>query len=137
MFWKRMFGKKPAAEQTAPEQEPEQLQEQQQEEQHEQSVEEEQQKSSGFFKRLVSGLEKTKQQFVSKVEQITTGRKVDESLFEELEEVLIQQTGVPPPSRGSALIGLEESMHEECARCLENGGLLKNAAFEDTEESPM
>ena len=82
--------KKPAAEQTAPEQEPEQLQEQQQEEQHEQSVEEEQQKSSGFFKRLVSGLEKTKQQFVSKVEQITTGRKVDESLFEELEEVLIQ-----------------------------------------------
>ena len=90
MFWKRMFGKKPAAEQTAPEQEPEQLQEQQPEEQHEQSVEEEQQKSSGFFKRLVSGLEKTKQQFVSKVEQITTGRKVDESLFEELEEVLIQ-----------------------------------------------
>ncbi|HAN94238.1 MAG: signal recognition particle-docking protein FtsY [Limnochordia bacterium] len=45
---------------------------------------------SGFFRKLVSGLEKTKQNLVAKVEQITSGRKVDEALFEELEEVLIQ-----------------------------------------------
>ncbi len=63
MFWKRMFGDKPAPEQA---------------------------KESGFFKKLVSGLEKTKQNLVSKVEQITSGRRVDESLFEELEEVLIE-----------------------------------------------
>lgn len=63
MFWKRMFGDKPAPEQP---------------------------KESGFFKKLVSGLEKTKQNLVSKVEQITSGRRVDESLFEELEEVLIE-----------------------------------------------
>src|SRR5690554_7906158 len=50
----------------------------------------EQPKESGFFKKLVSGLEKTKQNLVSKVEQITSGRRVDESLFEELEEVLIE-----------------------------------------------
>ncbi|HBG09938.1 MAG: signal recognition particle-docking protein FtsY [Firmicutes bacterium] len=50
----------------------------------------EQAKESGFFKKLVSGLEKTKQNLVSKVEQITSGRRVDESLFEELEEVLIE-----------------------------------------------
>jgi len=63
VFWKRMFGDKPAPEQP---------------------------KESGFLKKLVSGLEKTKQNLVSKVEQITSGRRVDESLFEELEEVLIE-----------------------------------------------
>ena len=46
--------------------------------------------SARFFQKLVSGLEKTKQGFVDKVEQIMTGRKVDEELFEELEEALIQ-----------------------------------------------
>lgn len=63
MFWKKMFGeeKKP-----------------------------ERQKEQGFFQKLVSGLEKTKQGFVDKVEEIMTGRKVDEELFEELEEALIQ-----------------------------------------------
>jgi hypothetical protein len=30
---------------------------------------------SGFFRKLVSGLEKTKQNLVAKVEQITSGRK--------------------------------------------------------------
>lgn len=52
--------------------------------------EKDQEKEKGFFKRLLSGLEKTKKQLVSKVEEITSGRKVDESLFEELEEVLIE-----------------------------------------------
>jgi len=69
VFWKRMFGDKSASEKA-----------------QEASGEQE----SGFFRKLVSGLEKTKQNLVAKVEQITSGRKVDEALFEELEEVLIQ-----------------------------------------------
>ncbi len=72
VFWKRMFGAEKKQEQ--------QQQQQQQEEKAQR----------GFFQKLVSGLEKTKQGFVDKVEQIMTGRKVDEELFEELEEALIQ-----------------------------------------------
>lgn len=68
MFWKKMFGEKSA---TVPE---------------EKKLEKEQ----GFFQKLVSGLEKTKHGFVYKVEQIMTGRRVDEELFEDLEEALIQ-----------------------------------------------
>ena len=71
MFWKKMFG---AKDNTPPVEE--------------QIVEE--QKEQGFFQKLVSGLEKTKQSFVHQVERIMTGRKVDEELFEELEEILIQ-----------------------------------------------
>lgn len=47
-------------------------------------------KEQGFFKKLAGGLEKTKVGFVQKVEAIMTGRKVDEELFEDLEEALIQ-----------------------------------------------
>ena len=65
MFWKRMFG-------------------------DEKKQEKEKDKEQGFFQKLVSGLEKTKQGFVERVDVIMTGRKVDEELFEELEEALIQ-----------------------------------------------
>lgn len=45
----------------------------------------------GFFNRLKEGLSKTRKSFVEKVEQVVVGRKtIDEELFEELEEVLIQ-----------------------------------------------
>lgn len=45
----------------------------------------------GFFAKLKEGLTKTRDQFVSKVEEILTGRrKIDEDLYEELEEVLIR-----------------------------------------------
>lgn len=44
----------------------------------------------GFFDRLKQGLTKTKDGFVGKVEQLVKGRKIDETLFEELEEILIQ-----------------------------------------------
>lgn len=71
LFWKKMFG---AKDNTPPVEE--------------QIVEE--QREQGFFQKLVSGLEKTKQSFVHQVERIMTGRKVDEELFEELEEILIQ-----------------------------------------------
>lgn len=88
MFWKKMFGKK-----TAEQPEEQTIEEKPSEEkpqEPEQQQEKEKEKEKGFFKKLVSGLEKTKQNFVYKLEEITTGRKVDEALFEELEEALIQ-----------------------------------------------
>ncbi|MDA8229168.1 MAG: signal recognition particle-docking protein FtsY [Desulfitobacterium hafniense] len=46
---------------------------------------------AGFFAQLKEGLAKTRQSFVEKVEQIFTGRgKIDEDMYEELEEVLIR-----------------------------------------------
>ncbi|HHY28299.1 MAG TPA: signal recognition particle-docking protein FtsY [Desulfitobacterium dehalogenans] len=46
---------------------------------------------AGFFTKLKEGLTKTRDQFVTKVEEILTGkRKIDEELYEELEEVLIR-----------------------------------------------
>jgi fused signal recognition particle receptor len=45
----------------------------------------------GFLSKLKEGLTKTRDQFVTKVEEILTGRrKIDEELYEELEEVLIR-----------------------------------------------
>ncbi|HEX3015678.1 MAG TPA: signal recognition particle-docking protein FtsY [Desulfobacteria bacterium] len=46
---------------------------------------------AGLFARLKEGLTKTRQGLVGKVEELITGRKrIDEELYEELEEVLIQ-----------------------------------------------
>lgn len=46
---------------------------------------------AGFFAKLKEGLTKTRDQFVSKVEELLTGhRKIDEELYEELEEILIR-----------------------------------------------
>ena len=46
---------------------------------------------AGFFAKLKEGLTKTRENFVGKVEQVFTGRKkIDEELYEELEEVLIR-----------------------------------------------
>lgn len=46
---------------------------------------------AGFFARLKEGLTKTRQNFIDKVEEVFTGRKkIDEQLYEELEEVLIR-----------------------------------------------
>ncbi|MDD2233453.1 MAG: signal recognition particle-docking protein FtsY [Desulfitobacteriaceae bacterium] len=45
---------------------------------------------AGFFSQLKAGLTKTRQNFVQRVEELLTGRrKIDEELYEELEEVLI------------------------------------------------
>ncbi|GAB6157686.1 signal recognition particle-docking protein FtsY [Desulfotomaculum varum] len=45
----------------------------------------------GFFSRLKESLTKTRQTFIEKIDQVVTGRKgIDEELYEELEEVLIQ-----------------------------------------------
>jgi fused signal recognition particle receptor len=43
----------------------------------------------GFFDKLKDKLTKTRQGFIEKVESIFTGRKIDESTLEELEELLI------------------------------------------------
>ena len=46
---------------------------------------------AGFFAKLKAGLTKTRENFVEKIEQVFTGRKkIDEELYEELEEVLIR-----------------------------------------------
>ena len=46
---------------------------------------------AGFFAKLKEGLTKTRENFVGKIEEILTGRKkIDEELYEELEEVLIR-----------------------------------------------
>lgn len=45
----------------------------------------------GFFSKLKEGLAKTRQGFVSKIESLVRGgKKIDEELYEELEELLIQ-----------------------------------------------
>lgn len=45
----------------------------------------------GFFNRLKESLSKTRHSFIEKIDQVVTGRKgIDEDLYEELEEVLIQ-----------------------------------------------
>ncbi|MEG1501369.1 MAG: signal recognition particle-docking protein FtsY [Clostridiales bacterium] len=44
----------------------------------------------GFFSKLTAGLSKTRDNLIGKVNQVFTGRKIDEDLFEELEEALIQ-----------------------------------------------
>lgn len=51
---------------------------------------------AGLFQRLKKGLSRTKDGFVSQVERLVTGRSIDEELFEELEDLLIQaDVGVP------------------------------------------
>lgn len=47
-------------------------------------------KKVGFFQRLKDGLKKTRQEFISKVEHLFSGGAINDQLFEELEEILIQ-----------------------------------------------
>lgn len=45
----------------------------------------------GFFAKLKEGLTKTRENFISKIENLVSrGKKIDEELYEELEELLIQ-----------------------------------------------
>ncbi|SDC01008.1 MULTISPECIES: signal recognition particle-docking protein FtsY [unclassified Candidatus Frackibacter] len=53
--------------------------------------EEEEEEEGGFFSRLKNGLDKTRDVFASQVNNLFTGRsKIDDELYEELEEILIQ-----------------------------------------------
>lgn len=51
---------------------------------------EETQSSKSLFSRLKQGLSKTKSNFIDRIEQLVSGRTIDEELFEELEDILIQ-----------------------------------------------
>lgn len=124
MFWKRIFGKKGQKKkeeerqiqedslvtESEPQDEPELDLETEVEVEEEKTelpmddkseaelpvVEESPPAKQNFFQRLKTGLSKTRKGFVDRVEQLVTGRKVDEELFEELEELLIQaDVGVP------------------------------------------
>lgn len=67
----------------------------------------------GFFERLKSGLKKTKEGFVNKVSSIFTGRtNIDDDLFEELEEVLIQ-ADVGVKTTFTLIEKLKEDVEEE------------------------
>jgi len=45
----------------------------------------------GFFSRLKEGLTKTRQGFFNKIENLVSGgKKIDEELYDEIEELLIQ-----------------------------------------------
>ncbi|MCL2415442.1 MAG: signal recognition particle receptor subunit alpha, partial [Defluviitaleaceae bacterium] len=80
-----------------PKEQPEQLEEEVIEEQSETGEDEEigeiedvKEEKKGFFKRIASGLSKTRQNILNSVESVLKGRgKIDEELFEELEEALI------------------------------------------------
>ncbi len=60
-----------------------------------QKIEEKEEKKAGFFKRLISGLSKTKQNIGDGFLTFFKGKKIDDELFEELEEqLLIADLGV-------------------------------------------
>ncbi len=60
------------------------------EEQFENQQQEEQEKKKGFFKRLVEGLTKTRDNIVSGIDSVFSGfSHIDEEFYEELEEILI------------------------------------------------
>ncbi|TDP97021.1 signal recognition particle-docking protein FtsY [Halanaerobium saccharolyticum] len=67
----------------------------------------------GFLQRLKDGLKKTKEGFVNKVSNIFTGRtNIDDELFEELEEVLIQ-ADVGVKTTFTLIEKLKEDVEEE------------------------
>lgn len=67
----------------------------------------------GFLERLKNGLKKTKEGFVEKVSNIFTGRtNIDDELFEELEEVLIQ-ADVGVKTTFTLIEKLKEDVEEE------------------------
>jgi len=67
----------------------------------------------GFLQRLKDGLKKTKEGFVNRVSNIFTGRtNIDDELFEELEEVLIQ-ADVGVKTTFTLIEKLKEDIEEE------------------------
>ncbi|HWI54082.1 MAG TPA: signal recognition particle-docking protein FtsY [Desulfobacteria bacterium] len=80
----------------------------------------------GFFSRLKEGLTKTRQGFVAKLENLVTGKKIDDELYEELEELLIQaDVGV-----NTAVELVEDLRKKVKERKIDDGGELKNVLKE-------
>ena len=49
----------------------------------------------GFFKRLVSGLTKTRENIVSSIDSIFSGySSIDDDFYEEIEEILVMEIGI-------------------------------------------
>ena len=78
---------------------------------------EEKEKKPGFFKRLVSGLTKTRDNIVSGIDSLFSGfSHIDDDFYEELEEILIMgDLGVREYHRGSAEEG-EGTAHQGAGR---------------------
>lgn len=80
----------------------------------------------GFFQRIKEGLERTRQGFMAKLTEVITGRKIDESLFEELEELLLlHDVGVLATTHL-----LEELRKQSRERKLTDGQELRNVMKE-------
>lgn len=80
----------------------------------------------GFFSKLKEGLTKTRQGFIAKIESLVTGKKIDDELYEELEELLIQaDVGV-----NTAVELVEDLRKTVKERKIEDGGELKNVLKE-------
>lgn len=73
----------------------------------------------GFFDKLKEKLTKTRQAFVEKVEQIFTGRKIDEATLEELEEILIM-SDVGTKAASEIMSGLREKIKKGETADVEN-----------------
>ena len=74
----------------APDEGAEEAQSPEDEQEYEDGEQPEKSKKPGFFEKLKNGLKKTKEGFMSKVEQLMNSfTKIDEDFFEELEETLI------------------------------------------------
>ncbi len=80
----------------------------------------------GFFSKLKEGLTKTRQGFVAKIENLVSGKKIDDELYEELEELLIQaDVGV-----NTAIELVEDLRKAVKERKIEDSGELKNVLKE-------
>lgn len=79
-MWKRLFGKSKTVE----------VESSEDNQDHQPAVESEAEQKEGLFNRLKQGLSKTRVGLVDKVGQLLSGRVIDDELFEELEDLLIQ-----------------------------------------------
>lgn len=80
--------------------EPEQVEEEEPEEVKQDEYQEKPANKSGFFSRLIQGLIKTKQSIGSGFRNFFRGKKIDDELFEELEEqLLIADLGMPTTTK--------------------------------------
>ncbi len=86
---------------------------------------------AGLFSRLKEGLAKTRQGLVGKVEEIITGRKrIDEELYDELEEALIQAD----VGAETSLEMVEKLRSQVKERKIEDPGMLTELLREQIEE---
>ncbi len=80
----------------------------------------------GFFSRLVEGLTKTRNNIVSGIDSVFHGfSKIDDEFYEELEEILIMESGLRGYSVGGAKVS-----EKHCGFIINTG----NATAEDVKD---